>query len=67
MNKNDIKMTLIQILSSFNDFFNYFHLMTLTTTKTFFKKLQPRIINCRPYKNFKNKKFKGCLLNELRK
>ena len=52
-------MTLIQILSSFNDFFNYFHLMNLTTTKTFFKKLQPRIINCRPYKNFKNKKFKG--------
>ena len=32
-----------------------------------FKKLKPRIITYRSYKNFSNKKFKSCLLNELRK
>ena len=41
--------------------------MTLTVMRKSFKKLQPRIINYRPYKNFSNKKFKSCLLSELRK
>ena len=44
-----------------------FHLMTLTVMRNSFKKLQPRIIKYRSYKNLSNKKFKGCLLNELRK
>ena len=44
-----------------------FHLMTLTVMRKSLKKLQPRIINYRPYKNFSNEKFKSCLLNELRK
>ena len=44
-----------------------FHLMTLAVMRKRFKKLQPRIINYRSYKNFWNKKSKSCLLNELRK
>ena len=32
-----------------------------------FKKLQPRIINYRSYKNFLNEKLKSCFLNGLRK
>ena len=44
-----------------------FHLMTLTVMRKSFKKLQPRIINYRSYKNFSNEKFKSYLLNELRK
>ena len=31
------------------------------------KKLQPRIKNYQSCKNFSNKKFKNCFLNELRK
>ena len=46
---------------------SYFHLMTLAAMRKSFKKLQPRIINYRFYKNFSNEKFKSCLLNELRK
>ena len=44
-----------------------FHFMTLTVMKFFLKKLKPRIINNRSYKNFSNEKFKNCLLDELRK
>ena len=44
-----------------------FHFMTLTIMKVFLKKLKPRIINKRSYKNFSNEKFKSSLLNELRK
>ena len=44
-----------------------FHLMTLAVMRKSYKKLQPRIISYRSYKNFSNKNFKNCLLNELRK
>ena len=43
------------------------HLITLAVMRKSFQKLQPRIISYRSYKNFSNKKFKSCLLNELRK
>ena len=41
--------------------------MTLAVMRKSFKKLQPRTINYRSYKNFLNEKFKNCLLNDLRK
>ena len=44
-----------------------FHLITLTVMRKSFKKLQPRIINYRSYKNLSNEKFRSCPLNELRK
>ena len=34
-----------------------FHLLTVTEFKMSFEKLQPKIINCRDYKNFDNEKF----------
>ena len=40
-----------------------FRLMNLTVTR----KLQSRAINYRSYESFSNKKFKSCLVNELRK
>ena len=44
-----------------------FHLMTFAVIRKSFKKLQPRVVNYRSYKNFSNKKLNSCLLNELRK
>ena len=40
-----------------------FHLMILAVIRKSFKKLQPRIINYRSYKNASNETFKSCLLN----
>ena len=44
-----------------------FHLMTLTAMKKSFRKFQPRLINCRSYKNFSNEAFRMCLLEKLSK
>ena len=41
--------------------------MTVTVMKTFFKKLQPRVVNYRDYKHFENDKFRIDLLSEFDK
>ena len=41
--------------------------MTVTVTKTFFEKLQPRVVNYRDYKYFENDKFRTDLLSEFGK
>ena len=45
----------------------HFHLMTLTAMKKSFRKFQPRLINCRSYKNFSNEAFRMRLLEKLSK
>ena len=42
-----------------------FHLMTVTVMRKTFKKLSPRIISYRSYKDFSNEKFRDCLVNNL--
>ena len=42
-----------------------FHLMTLTVMRKTFKKLSPRIISYRSYKNFSNETFRESLINNL--
>ena len=42
-----------------------FHRMVLTTMKTSFERLKPRVINYRDYKSFENKLFREELLFEL--
>ena len=44
-----------------------FHKMTVTVMKTFFEKLQPRVVNYRDYKYFENDKFSTDLLSEFGK
>ena len=44
-----------------------FHKMTVTVMKTFFDKLQPRVVNYRDYKYFENDKFSTNLLSEFGK
>ena len=44
-----------------------FHKMTVTAMKTFFEKLQPRVVYYRDYKHFENDKFRTDLLSELGK
>ena len=44
-----------------------FHKMPVTAMKTFFKKLQPRVVNYRDYKYFEDDRFKTDLLSELGK
>ena len=39
--------------------------MTVTVIKTFFEKLQPRVVNCRDYKYFENDRFRTDLLSEF--
>ena len=41
--------------------------MTLTVMKTFFEKLQPRVVNYRDYKYFENEKFMTDLFSDLGK
>ena len=42
-----------------------FYLMTVTVMRKTFKKLSPRIINYRSYKDFPNETFRDCLVNNL--
>ena len=42
-----------------------FHLMTLTVMRKSFKKLKPRVINYRSYKNFSKEVFRESLLRKL--
>ena len=42
-----------------------FHLMTVTVMRKTFKKLSPRIISYRSYKDFSNERFRDCLVNNL--
>ena len=42
-----------------------FHLMTMTVMRKTFKKLIPRIISYRSYKDFSNETFRDCLVNNL--
>ena len=44
-----------------------FHPMTLTVMRKNFKKIKPRIINYRSYKNFSNEYYRKCLFNELKR
>ena len=44
-----------------------YHKMTVTVMKTFFEKLQPRVVNYRDNKHFENDKFKADLLSEFGK
>ena len=44
-----------------------FHKMTVTAMKTFFEKLQPRVVYYRDYKHFENDKFRTDLLSEFGK
>ena len=44
-----------------------FHKMTVTVMKTFFEKLQPRVVKYRNYKHFENDKFRTDLLSEFGK
>ena len=41
-----------------------FHKMTVTVMKTFFERLQGRVVNYRDYKYFKNERFRTDLLSE---
>ena len=43
-----------------------FNLVALTVMRKSLKKLLPRIMNYRSYKNLLNKKLKSCLLNKLK-
>ena len=42
-----------------------FHKMAVTAMKTFFEKLQPRVVNYRDYEYFQNDKFRIDLLSEF--
>ena len=42
-----------------------FHLMTLAVLRKSFKKLKPRVINCRSYKHFSDEVFRENLLGKL--
>ena len=42
-----------------------FHLMTVTVMRKTFKKLSPRIISYRCYKDFSRETFRDCLVNNL--
>ena len=42
-----------------------FHLMTVTVMRKSFKKIRPRVINDRSYKDFSNETFKVSLINNL--
>ena len=44
-----------------------YHKMTVTVMKTFFEKLQPRVVNYRDYKHFENDRFRTDLLSEFGK
>ena len=44
-----------------------FHKMTVRVMKTFFGKLQPRVVNYRDYTYFENDKFRIDLLSEFGK
>ena len=44
-----------------------FHKMTVTVIKTFFEKLQPRVVNHSDYKHFENDKLRTDLLPEFGK
>ena len=44
-----------------------FHKMTVTVMKTFFEKLQPRVVSYRDYKYFENNRFRTDLLSEFGK
>ena len=44
-----------------------FHKMAVTILKTFFDKLQSRVVNYRDYKHFENDKFRTDLLSEFGK
>ena len=44
---------------------SYFHKMVVTIMETNFRKLKPKIINYRKYKNFSNDIFRDSLLEEL--
>ena len=44
-----------------------FHKMTVTVMKTFFEKLQPRVVNYRDYKYFENDRSRTDLLSEFGK
>ena len=44
-----------------------FHLLALTIMKKSFRKLLPRLINYRPYKNVSNEAFRECLRQKLSK
>ena len=43
------------------------HKMTVTVMKTFFKKLEPRVLHYRDYKYFENDRFRTGLLSEFGK
>ena len=43
------------------------HRMTVTVVKTFFEKLQPRVVKYRDYKYFENDRFRTDLLSEFGK
>ena len=42
-----------------------FHLMTLTVMRKTFKKMHPRVINYRSYRDFSNETFRVSLINNL--
>ena len=44
-----------------------FHKMTVIVLKTFFEKLQPRVVNYRDYKYFEYDRFRTDLFSELDK
>ena len=62
-NPTCIDLLLTNAPRSFQIGLSDFHLMTLTVMRKSFKKLQPRIINYRSYKNLSKEKFKSSLLN----
>ena len=41
--------------------------MILTVMRKKFKKIKPRIINCRSYNNVSNECYRKCLFNKLKK
>ena len=42
-----------------------FHLMTVTVMRKTFKKMRPRVINYRSYRDFSNETFRVSLINNL--
>ena len=44
-----------------------FHELTVTVMKTFYEKLQPRVVNYRDYKYYENDRFRTDLLSEFGK
>ena len=62
---------MIKTPQSFQHFFVFeidlsdFHKIAVTAMKTFFEKLQPRVVNYRDYEYFKNDKFRIDLLSEF--